>query len=105
MESNKKKAACDLCEKTNNIVQMKGTGEYICQNGCDEEDEHEDEDEEEKQEDKEEGKEEELEVEEFTHKGERYYLVGTKDDGEVYSIGPDEDLGELQGSYQLFISY
>lgn len=61
--------------------------------------------EEEEEEGEEEEEEEELEVEEFTHKGKRYYLVGSKEDGEVYSIGEDEDLGELQGSYVLFINH
>ena len=28
---NNKKGSCDLCKETNNIVQMKGTGQYICQ--------------------------------------------------------------------------
>ena len=49
--------------------------------------------------------EEELEVEEFTHKGIQYYLVGSKDDGQVYSIDADEDLGDLQGSYRVFMSH
>jgi|SaaInlStandDraft_5_1057022.scaffolds.fasta_scaffold01510_6 hypothetical protein len=31
--------SCDLCGKTKNIVQMKGTSQYICQNACDESDE------------------------------------------------------------------
>jgi len=35
---NNKRAICDLCKKTINIVQMKGTGQYICQNSCDEDD-------------------------------------------------------------------
>ena len=34
-EPNKKEAQCDLCGKTNDIVQMKGTGECLCGNGCD----------------------------------------------------------------------
>lgn len=33
---NNKNASCDLCGKDKNIVQMKGTGEYICGNACDE---------------------------------------------------------------------
>jgi len=40
-EPNNKKASCDLCKETNNIVQMKGTGQYMCQNACDEEEEEE----------------------------------------------------------------
>lgn len=38
---NNRNASCDLCKKTNDIVQMKGTGQYICQNACDDEDEDE----------------------------------------------------------------
>ena len=30
--------SCDLCGKTKNIVQMKATMQYICQNACDESD-------------------------------------------------------------------
>ena len=46
-EPNNQEAQCQLCGKTNNIVQMKGTGEYLCENACDEsEDESEDENEE-----------------------------------------------------------
>ena len=33
---NNKKHSCDLCKKDKNIVQMKSTGQYICQNACDE---------------------------------------------------------------------
>jgi hypothetical protein len=35
-EPNNKEAGCDLCGKTQNIVQMKGNGQYICGNACDE---------------------------------------------------------------------
>ena len=35
-EPNNQEAQCQLCGKTNNIVQMKGTGEYLCGNACDE---------------------------------------------------------------------
>lgn len=38
---NNRTASCELCKKINNIVQMKGTGQYICQNACDEEEEEE----------------------------------------------------------------
>ena len=42
---NNKIAQCDLCGKDNDIVQMKGTGQFLCGNACDEdEDEDEDED-------------------------------------------------------------
>ena len=40
-EPNNKEAGCDLCGKTQNIVQMKGTGQYICTNACDESEEEE----------------------------------------------------------------
>mgnify|MGYP001151480888 CR=1 FL=1 len=33
---NNKTGSCDLCKKTTNIVQMKSTGQFICQNACDE---------------------------------------------------------------------
>tara|TARA_Y100000991_G_scaffold185412_1_gene149551 strand:- start:1212 stop:2114 length:903 start_codon:yes stop_codon:yes gene_type:complete len=48
-EPNNQSAECDLCGKTKNIVQMKGTGQYICQNACDESDEEESEEEEEEE--------------------------------------------------------
>ena len=40
-EPNNQEADCDLCGKTQNIVQMKGTGQYICGNACDESEEEE----------------------------------------------------------------
>ena len=45
-EPNNQKAGCDLCGKTKNIVQMKGTGQYICEAACDESDEEESDEEE-----------------------------------------------------------
>jgi len=45
-DPNNEEAECDLCGKTEDIVQMKGTGQYLCGNACDEEeDAEEDEDE------------------------------------------------------------
>jgi hypothetical protein len=41
-EPNKKEAQCDLCGKCGDIVQMKGTGEYLCGNGCDEDEDNSD---------------------------------------------------------------
>ena len=35
-EPNNQEASCNLCGKTQNIVQMKGTGQYLCGNACDE---------------------------------------------------------------------
>jgi len=37
--NNAEAICCNLCEKTDNIIQMKDTGEYICGNACDEEEE------------------------------------------------------------------
>ena len=62
-EPNNKKASCDLCKETNNIVQMKGTGQYMCQNACDEEDEEEEVEAEEEEVEAEEEEEEEAEEE------------------------------------------
>ena len=44
-EPNNQEAECDLCGKTKDIVQMKGTGQYLCGNACDESDEEEEEEE------------------------------------------------------------
>ena len=46
-EPNNRNAECDLCGKTKNIVQMKGTGEYLCENACDDSEEESDEESEE----------------------------------------------------------
>ena len=35
-EPNNKSAQCELCGKDNDIVQMKGTGQFLCGNACDE---------------------------------------------------------------------
>ena len=37
-EPNNRKEQCHLCGNEDDVVQMKGTGEYLCGNGCDEED-------------------------------------------------------------------
>ena len=42
-EPNNYNHSCDLCGKTKNIVQMKSTGQFICQNACDESDNESDE--------------------------------------------------------------
>ena len=57
-EPNNQEAECDLCGKSEDIVQMKGTGQYLCGNACDEEEEEEDEEEEEEEEDVEEDEDE-----------------------------------------------
>lgn len=36
--NNRTDHCCSLCGKTRNIVQMKGSGQYICGNACDESD-------------------------------------------------------------------
>ena len=38
---NNRGGGCDLCGKTDNIVQMKGTGQYLCGDACNEEEEDE----------------------------------------------------------------
>ena len=43
-EPNNRKGTCELCRATNNIVQMKDTGQYICQDACDEDDDEDDDD-------------------------------------------------------------
>jgi len=45
-EPNNQEAGCNLCGKVKNIVQMKGTGQYICGNACDEEEEEDEEEDE-----------------------------------------------------------
>jgi len=42
-EPNNKESECSLCGKTDNIVQMKGCGQYLCGDACDEEEEEEEE--------------------------------------------------------------
>jgi hypothetical protein len=42
-EPNNRKAYCELCKKSVDIVQMKGTGQYICQNACDDDEEEDEE--------------------------------------------------------------
>ena len=46
-EPNNQRAGCNLCGKDRNIVQMKGSGQYICEAACDESDEESDEESEE----------------------------------------------------------
>jgi hypothetical protein len=40
---NNKTGECDLCGKDDDIVQMKGTGQFLCGNGCDEDEDEDDE--------------------------------------------------------------
>jgi hypothetical protein len=49
-EPNNQEAGCSLCGKSEDVVQMKGTGQYLCGNACDEEESEEDEEEEESEE-------------------------------------------------------
>ena len=46
-EPNNQEVECSLCGKTEDIVQMKGCGQYLCGNACDEEDSVQEEEEEE----------------------------------------------------------
>jgi len=41
-EPNNQEAGCSLCGKEEDVVQMKGSGQYLCGNACDESDEDED---------------------------------------------------------------
>ena len=50
--------SCDLCKKTQNVCIMKGTGQCVCVNACDEEEEEEEEEEEDDEEEEEEEEEE-----------------------------------------------
>ena len=54
-EPNNQEAECSLCGKSDDVVQMKGCGQYLCGNACDESDES-DESDEEEEEEEEEGK-------------------------------------------------
>ena len=40
-EPNNQEAECDLCGKTKDIVQMKGSGQYLCEAACDEDEDEE----------------------------------------------------------------
>ena len=60
-EESNNQCQCDLCGKDENIVQMKGTGEYLCENGCEDDDESEEEEESDDDENEEEENEEEEE--------------------------------------------
>lgn len=46
-EPNNQEAECDLCGKSDDVVQMKGSGQYLCGNACDEDEEEEEEEEQE----------------------------------------------------------
>jgi hypothetical protein len=46
-EPNNQEAGCSLCGKSDDVVQMKGCGQYLCGDGCDESDESDEEEEEE----------------------------------------------------------
>ena len=41
-EPNNQEAECDLCGKTKDVVQMKGSGQYLCGNACDEDEDEDD---------------------------------------------------------------
>ena len=72
-EPNNQEACCDLCGKENNIVQMKGSGQYLCEAACDEDEEDEDEEDEEDEDEEEENKETEKESKNLVE----YHVVTT----------------------------
>lgn len=37
---NYQEAECDFCGKTENIVQMKGSGQFLCESACDEDEDN-----------------------------------------------------------------
>jgi hypothetical protein len=124
-DPNNKKANCDLCKKEEGIVQMKSTGQYICQDACDEDeeevtDEDEDVEEEEVEEEEEEVEEEEEEeveeqeeevvevVEEDTDDEEeeelfeieiigKPHLVTDEQNGKIYECLEDDEIGDHIG--------
>jgi hypothetical protein len=89
--------SCNLCKKTENICIMKGTGQYVCVNACDE-DEDEDEEpktripieEEEEVETEEEDEEEEVETEEEEEEEE------VKEEKKVEIEEEEEELVEIE---------
>ena len=95
-EPNNRKASCELCKKSEDIVQMKGTGQYICQNACDDDEEEEEEEEEnvvetEQQQVVEEEEEEEEVVEEEEEEGEEEEVVEEEEEEEVVEEEEEEE--------------
>ena len=84
---NNKEAGCDLCGKNEDIVQMKGSGQYLCGNACDEDSEVEVEESEEVEEE-----EEEVEVEEDDEEEE----VEEDDEEEVEEDDEEEEVEESE---------
>ena len=77
-EPNNQEASCDLCGKENNIVQMKGSGQYLCEAACDEDEEdEEDEDEEEENKEDEDEEEENKETEKESKNLIEYHVITT----------------------------
>jgi hypothetical protein len=72
--------SCNLCKKTENVCIMKGTGQHVCINACDEEEEEEEEEEED-----EEGEEEEDEEVEKTR-------IPVKEEEEVETEEEEEEV-------------
>jgi hypothetical protein len=74
-EPNNQEAECDLCGKTKDIVQMKGSGQYLCEAACDEDEDEEDKEEKEEKEEEEDADEEQEEKEEDKKCSAYYYNV------------------------------
>ena len=97
-EPNNKKANCDLCKKEEGIVQMKSTGQYICQDACDEEEEVTDEDEEDVVEEEvdQDEEDEEDEEEEEEEKDQEDEVVEEEEVEEVTDDEEEEELFEIE---------
>ena len=95
-EPNNQEASCDLCGKENDIVQMKGSGQYLCEAACDEDEEEEEEDEEEEEEEKEEENKEDEEdedegLEHLIKEDESRLYLFKRLEKEVEESGEEED--------------
>ena len=93
-EPNNQEAGCSLCGKSEDVVQMKGTGEYLCGNACDEEEDEEEEDEDEEEEVSEEEEEESGEDEELSERL-KEQEIDRISNGECPSISHDLYLSRL----------
>ena len=115
--------SCDLCKKTENVCIMKGAGQYVCINACDEEEEEEEEEEVEKtripvkeeeevetEEEEEEVETEEEEEEEEEKKEEEEeeelveieidditYCTNDEENGFIYELSEEGEVGEKVG--------
>jgi chemotaxis protein histidine kinase CheA len=98
---NNKEAGCDLCGKNEDIVQMKGSGQYLCGNACDEDSEvevEEDEEEEVEVEESEEEEVEETEEEEVEETEEEEVEESEEEEEEVEASEEEEEEEEVEES-------